>query len=107
MLYYGWYFVTHDDKIVNPLQSPLFKVMMKTYEKILANTSDTNGWKWLKTHFINSLIWYLPHPVNNKNDDELDKDDDNANDHEKVLKKTLFWELLIRVRRESKKQSDL
>merc|ERR1712228_381609 len=24
---------------------------------------NKNGWKWLKEQFLNSLIWFLPHPI--------------------------------------------
>ena len=112
MLYYAYYFVINDHDIKDPLQSELWKSMMKTFEEILCDTSDKPGWIWLKQYFINSLIWYLPHPkINNlnRNDDEKndEKEDDGEDDMEKILKQTLFYELLIRVQRESKKQSDL
>ena len=120
MLYYAWYFVTHDGKGENPLQSKLFKEMMKTYEEILQDTTDKKGWKWLKENFTNSYIWYLPHPINHeevdnenkrkegKSDDDLVDDEEDVGDNkEKVLKHTLFWELLTRVRKESKRQSDI
>merc|ERR1712228_938696 len=64
---------------------------------------DKNGWKWLKEQFLNSLIWFLPHP-------NIQKDEEKGNEEnamENTLKKTLFYELLKRVRIESKKQSDL
>ena len=104
--------MTHDKEIKNPLQSPLFKVMMKTYRQILQNTDDKEGWKWLKAYFIKSVIWYLPHPINKKtldqrkSDDTHDEDDGGSNKQE-ILQQTLFWELLHRVRTESKKQSDI
>ena len=125
VLYYAWYFVCHDKKIDNPLKSPLFKAMMKTYERILRNTNDKHGWKWLKSHFANSLIWYLPHPVNGKrakekakqkddekgiigiDDDIEDEAEDQGDKKQEILQQTLFWELLHRVRTESKKQSDV
>eukprot|EP01084_Bolivina_argentea_P320506 556118_1 len=75
MLYYSWWFVINGNterygnkfvKTKNPLESPLWKTMMATFEAILFDTSDKNGWKWIKTYFINSLIWYLPHPNPNK-----------------------------------------
>eukprot|EP01084_Bolivina_argentea_P121799 215861_1 len=89
----------------------LWQVMMKTYEEILCDTSDKHGWDWLKKYFLNSLIWYLPLPNMNKKDDEeketkVDEVDD-ADDMERILSQTLFMELLKRVRKESKKQSDL
>eukprot|EP01084_Bolivina_argentea_P011978 22431_1 len=125
MLYYSWYLVLHAKtfwvpnspgsnygswRIGNSLESDLWKQMMQTYEEILTNTNDKEGWKWLKTYFINSLIWFLPHPnvkeaASKTNNDKIDEDD--ANDMETILQKTMFWELLIRVRKESKKQSDL
>merc|ERR1712228_527964 len=93
MLFYAWQFNQ------NSLTSPLWTVMMETYEQILSDTQDKNGWKWLKEQFINSLIWFLPHPNAEEEKEE--------NAMEGTLKKTLFYELLKRVRRESKKQSDL
>merc|ERR1712228_543317 len=57
MLFYAWYFNE------NSLTSPLWTVMMETYEQILSDTKGKNGWKWLKEHFLNSLIWFLPHPI--------------------------------------------
>merc|ERR1712228_161816 len=56
MLFYAWYFNE------NSLTSPLWTVMMETYEQILSDTKDKNGWKWLKENFSNSLIWFLKHP---------------------------------------------
>merc|ERR1712228_387599 len=56
MLFYAWYF---NEK---SLTSPLWTVMMETYEQILSDTKDKNGWKWLKENFSNSLIWFLKHP---------------------------------------------
>ena len=65
---------------------------------------DKHGWTWLKTYFINSMIWYMPHPNNhNIEKNEIIDDDNNM---ETVLQSTLFWELLVRVRKESKNQSD-
>eukprot|EP01084_Bolivina_argentea_P205339 350803_1 len=152
MLYFAWYYVLNH-KILKycPLLSPLWKAMMSTYESILANTSDKEGWLWLKTYFIPSLIWYLPHPyiknvpisLSRAEVEELQKSgkiqngwigvhkhllclkgicsskeedreeeykqshDNESNDMEIVLQECLFWELLCRVRKESKKQSDL
>merc|ERR1712228_635329 len=97
MLFFAWHFNE------NSLSSPLWTAMMKTYEKILSDTKDKNGWKWLKEQFINSLIWFLPHP-NTQKDEE--KDDEN-DEMEGALKKTLFYELLKRVRVQNKKQSKL
>lgn len=81
MLYFAWYFtvnetdrspmsassvlnsVSQQNVFPDPLQSKLFKTMMKAYWDIISNkSSDKAGWRWLRTHFINSLIWYLPHP---------------------------------------------
>eukprot|EP01084_Bolivina_argentea_P090652 163312_1 len=76
---------------------------MSVYDEILSNTKDKNGWKWLKEQFIPSLIWYLPHPNNYK--EAEDTENDNA--MEEVLKRSMFYELLKRVRAESKTQSDL
>eukprot|EP01083_Nonionella_stella_P206941 752229_1 len=46
---------------------------MSVYEEILSNTKDKNGWKWLKEQFIPSLVWYLPRPnSNNDNEPKLD-----------------------------------
>merc|ERR1712228_189318 len=93
MLFYAWHFNE------NSLTSPLWSAMMETYQQILSDTKDKNGWKWLKEQFINSLIWFLPHPNAEEEKEE--------NAMESTLKKTLFYELLKRVRTESKKQSDL
>merc|ERR1712228_558931 len=87
-LFYAWYFNE------NSLTSPLWIAMMETYEQILSDTKDKNGWKWLKEQFINSLIWFLPHP-NAQNDEEEKEENDEM---EGALKKTLFYELLKRVR---------
>ena len=54
-----------------PLKSSLWTTMMETYEKILSNTSDKEGWEWLKAYVLPSLIWFLPHPVNKDNDDNV------------------------------------
>ena len=70
----------------NPLESPLFKAMMNTYERILQSTNDKDGWKWLKTYFVNSLIWYLPHP----NYKVKEEKDDQGDDKQSLLKQTLF-----------------
>eukprot|EP01084_Bolivina_argentea_P172655 299073_1 len=106
MLYYAWYFVCQSDcetawnqEIDNaenedqPLQSKLWLAMMKTFESILSNTSDKEGWLWLKKYFINSLIWFLPHPINNKNDEkkEDEEEDDGGDNIEKILQHTLFF----------------
>ena len=64
------------------------------------------------------MIWYLPHPINNKKEAEEtkgddgdldieDDEDDSGDDKTRTLKRTLLWELLTRVRKESKKQSDI
>merc|ERR1712228_638756 len=55
-LFYAWQFNQ------NSLTSPLWTAMMETYEQILSDTKDKNGWKWLKEQFLNSLIWFLPRP---------------------------------------------
>eukprot|EP01083_Nonionella_stella_P218413 783240_1 len=44
------------------LESKLFGSMMASFEAIISDTSDKKGWQWLKSYFVNSLIWYLPHP---------------------------------------------
>eukprot|EP01083_Nonionella_stella_P283184 963746_1 len=103
MFYYAWYFEIQKGGIENVFESDLWQTMMCVYEGILSNTEDKNGWKWLKEQFIPSLIWYLPHPNNNK--EAEDTENDNA--MEEVLKRSMFYELLTRVRDESKKQSDL
>eukprot|EP01084_Bolivina_argentea_P312520 541062_1 len=104
LLFYCWqYIVSTDNK---PLESPLFKTMMKTYEEILRDTHNKKKWEWIKEYFIVQLIWYLPHPniINQENESKMN--DENVNTDE-TLKTTLFWELLTRVRNESKNQSDL
>merc|ERR1712228_533883 len=97
MLFYAWQFNK------NSLDSPLWNAMMETYEQILNDTKDKNGWKWLKEQFLNSLIWFLPHP-NSQKDEEKENENDEM---EGALKKTLFYELLKRVRVQNKKQSKL
>eukprot|EP01084_Bolivina_argentea_P062674 114628_1 len=104
LLYYCWYYIINQtDK--DPLQSPLWQQMMKTYQEILENTSDKQGWSWIKSNFITSLIWYLPHP-NNDEKQEDEKQEDDGDDIETTLKTTLFYELLVRVRAESINQSN-
>eukprot|EP01084_Bolivina_argentea_P225213 380659_1 len=107
MLYYSWYFVllSSAKENTNPFDSILWKTMMNVYENILANTNDKKSWIWMKERLINSYIWYLPHP-NNKIQEQKDNND-GILDMESVLKTTLFHELLIRVRVETQKQSDL
>eukprot|EP01084_Bolivina_argentea_P040350 74573_1 len=112
ILYYSWYFTVYCDPpggYQRGLKSKLWIAMMKTFETILADTHNKNGWNWLKRYFINSLIWYLPHPNagnGNGNDYDIDGDEAVGDNMNKVLQKTLFSELLERVRNESKKQSD-
>eukprot|EP01083_Nonionella_stella_P223513 796513_1 len=108
MLFYAWYFVLKKCELStsDPFRHELWETMMSVYEQIVSNTKDKNGWKWLKEQFIPSLIWYLPHP--NSNNEAEDKDNDNGNHGmEEVLKRSMFYELLKRVRGASKKQSDL
>eukprot|EP01083_Nonionella_stella_P251939 868660_1 len=102
MFYYSWYFEIQKDGKENVFKSDLWQTMMRVYEEILANTKDKNGWEWLKEQFIPSLVWYLPHPNSNKT--QVKEDDNTMNE---VLKRSMFYELLKRVRGESKKQSDL
>ena len=97
ILFYAWHF--NEDS----LTSPLWSAMMETFEQILSDTKDKNGWKWLKEKFLNSLIWFLPHP-NIQKDEKKENEEDAM---ESTLQRTLFYELLKRVRIESKKQSDL
>eukprot|EP01083_Nonionella_stella_P079284 217412_1 len=104
MLFYSWYFVLNGHRRHRQTDIP----PMKMYENIPTNTDDTEGWKWLKTSFINSLIWYLPHPVHAKEDGKEDDEIDAAEvSVDSILKKTMFYDLLVRVREESKRQSDL
>eukprot|EP01083_Nonionella_stella_P000963 2774_1 len=106
LLFYAWYLNTngcYEHSAGDPLKSRLFESMMKAFEQILCNTDDADGWKWLKEYLIPSYIWYLPHP-NAKN---TLNDDDDADDFEQAVKGTLLYELLKRVRVESKKQSDI
>eukprot|EP01084_Bolivina_argentea_P137299 241805_1 len=106
LMYYAWYYNLNNG--LKPLESKLWSSMMKTFTAILSNTDDKKGWKWLKRYFINSLIWFLPHPEQENKDKKNEKEeDDDKNDIDSLLKKTLFYELLKRVRTESKKQSDL
>merc|ERR1719189_1167152 len=87
MLYFSWYFTVNGTdrspvsttssnsqqnggSCPDPLQSKLFKTMMKAYWDIISNkSSDKASWRWLRKHFINSLIWYLPHPNHASIDD--------------------------------------
>ena len=88
LLYFAWYFTVNgsdrspvsttasssssqqNGHAHDPLQSKLFKTMMKAYWDIISNkSSDKKNWRWLRTHFINSLIWYLPHPNHASIDD--------------------------------------
>eukprot|EP01084_Bolivina_argentea_P137297 241802_1 len=102
LLYFAWYFTVNaqhkraksqsysnnsyfnkrNKKIIkcnpyqDPLQSKLFKIMMKTYWEIISNkSSDSQGWKWLRKHFINvdNLIWFLPHPQKMKKNNKSSK----------------------------------
>eukprot|EP01084_Bolivina_argentea_P049558 91136_1 len=108
ILYYAWYFnlkqhEKHEEKSV--LESKLWISMMETFENILGDTNNKSGWSWVKQQFANSLIWFLPHPHNTKRDnDQLIVQDEEMG---QVLKRTLFYELLHRVRKETKRQSDL
>eukprot|EP01083_Nonionella_stella_P046173 123619_1 len=106
MLYYAWYFTINEygDQALGD-HCKLWTTMMKTYTEILRDTSDKIGWAWLKKYFITSLIWYLPHPINSKKNEET-HDEDGRDDMDSALKQTLFYELLVRVREESKKQSN-
>merc|ERR1712228_99083 len=111
MLFYAWYFNE------NSLSSPLWIVMMETYKEILSNTEDKKGWKWLKEQFLNSLICFLPHPNTQIEKKKKSRKLTNfvqlkyaQNEEDKIewtLQRTLFYELLKRVRTESKKQSDI
>eukprot|EP01083_Nonionella_stella_P011937 33858_1 len=94
LLYYSWYYITH--KQPNPLESTLFKSIIKAFEQIISNTKDRSGWKFLKEQFIDNLIWYTT--------DHKQKVDDKT---EITLEDTLFYELFCRVQQESKKQGDL
>eukprot|EP01084_Bolivina_argentea_P001711 3157_1 len=110
LLYYAWYFVLIEaEKNQNdPFQHELWKSMMSVYTKIISNTNDKSGWSWLKKRFIGSAIWYLPHPHFNKiQQDEQKEKSKNDDEMEYILKGTLFYELLQKVRTETKKQSDL
>ena len=73
LLIYAWIHFESSSK--DALRSELWKQMMMTYEAILKNTSDKSGWEWLKKYFINSLIWYLPHPNATKSDKKENKED--------------------------------
>ena len=107
LLFYAWYFISNDGN-ANSFDHDLWKLLMKTYESILSDTSDKIGWEWLKGYIVPSLIWFLPHPTNDsKNEQDAKEQVDDGDDMEPVLKKTLFWELLWRVRKESKSQSDI
>eukprot|EP01084_Bolivina_argentea_P279458 477768_1 len=135
MLFYAWYFTISDDvrdrdkipmigedendknkkksrkrrkKLIKPMDSPLWKQMMETFESILRNTSDKHGWQWLRNYFVNSLIWYLPHPKNGAKNVANSINTENMEENmEEIVKTTMFNELLIRVKQESKRQSKL
>merc|ERR1712228_245612 len=73
MLFYAWQFNE------NSLDSPLWSAMMETYEQILSDTKDKNGWKWLKEQFLNSLIWFLPYPNIQKDEEKENEEDEMEN----------------------------
>eukprot|EP01083_Nonionella_stella_P021371 59278_1 len=77
LFYYAWYFEVQKQIYGNGnvFKSDLWRTMMSVYEQILSDTNDKKGWKWLKEQFIPSLIWYLPHP--NSNNEEEEKENDN------------------------------
>ena len=92
----------------NPFGTKLWTAMMKVFERIIQDPNDAKGWDWLEENVLSSIIWYLPHPVKTTTSDmKMDekKDDFDDNDDE-IMKKTLYWELLRRVRKEIIKQSD-
>merc|ERR1712228_940735 len=66
---------------------------METYEQILNDTKDKQGWKWLKEQFLNSLIWFLPHPKFYKKKQELYtlKGFTRGNLNGKAVKKIKLW----------------
>eukprot|EP01083_Nonionella_stella_P239772 838875_1 len=65
---------------------------------------------WLRNYFIDSLIWFLPHPHGGRSTITFtihEEKSEEAQDESLILKNTLFWELLVRVREEATRQSDL
>ena len=57
---------------------------METYEQILGDTKDKNGWKWLKEQFLDSLICLLPHPI--AQNEEEKKENEVGDEMEYTLK---------------------
>eukprot|EP01083_Nonionella_stella_P095109 266932_1 len=95
LLYFAWYFTANckenvgrnfgrhsNNAMPDPLQSKLFKTMMKTYWEVISNKSqDRAAWRWVRKHLVNSLIWYLPHPDSMiMIDDMMDESDDDETD---------------------------
>eukprot|EP01083_Nonionella_stella_P239770 838871_1 len=84
--------------------------MMTTYENCAMQLDDKAGWEWLRNYFIDSLIWFLPHPHGGRSTITFtihEEKSEEAQDESLILKNTLFWELLVRVREEATRQSDL
>ena len=85
--------------------------MMKSYGRILQNTNDKKGWEWLKSHFVNSLIWYSKKAKEKAEkakqretkkdeddqdgivgiDDNSEDDEDQEDNKQKILQQTLLW----------------
>eukprot|EP01084_Bolivina_argentea_P163771 284851_1 len=118
MLFHAMYFVIKEwersnyEEEQHPMYSDLWVEMMQTFEDIIQDTNDTKGWKWLAANFNNSLIWFLPHPHHMHQSKNIKRIEEIGQDEEEdrmtlTLKKTLFFELLKRIKAESQRQSVL
>eukprot|EP01084_Bolivina_argentea_P274569 468040_1 len=64
LLYYAWYFENKMHMKKQPFKSELFPEMLKTCKEILLKKDvDFRQWKWLQQNIIESLIWFVPHPI--------------------------------------------
>eukprot|EP01083_Nonionella_stella_P023339 64549_1 len=86
MMHIAWQYLS-TQKNAKPLQSPLFKLILETFEDIISNTRNKVDWCWLQEFLIPSTIWLLKKHPNDDTDETL-----------------LFDELLTRVHKETQKQ---
>eukprot|EP01084_Bolivina_argentea_P105520 188955_1 len=79
----------HDIKYKNDpsqiLHCKLFKTIIEQFEKIIMDTTNKIGFAWLNMFIIPSNIWFWDHPIQKQ--------------------KLLYYELLIRIEKESKIQA--
>eukprot|EP01084_Bolivina_argentea_P014176 26502_1 len=115
---YAWWFYRNKEvkEGFSGWGEDFWKAIIRNFDEIITDTTNKKDWAWLKEYFMKSLIWYLPNPFNetkDKNTDEkkdeesVENNMDDDGEMESQLKQTLFWELLKRIRIESKRQSDL